>query len=112
MVESRRRDGGFSLVELMTILVIIGVLVAIATVTYASSTARAGTVACENNRRFLERVSLAEYRIDHGVSPADIDDLAPYVVNWNAVRACPTDDTALLSIDAGGHGIVCPIHGR
>ncbi|MBS3956993.1 MAG: prepilin-type N-terminal cleavage/methylation domain-containing protein [Clostridiales bacterium] len=112
MSVSRHRDGGFSFVELMTIIVIVGVLVGIAIATYTASIERAGAVACENNRRFIERVSLAEYRIDHGTSPSTLDDLAPYAVNWNAVRACPTGDEYLLFLDAGGQHVVCPKHGR
>ncbi len=112
MYGSRHKDAGFTLVEVTAVLVIIGVLLLIAIATYAASTARAGAVACENNRRLLERTAASEYRAEHGTDPADIDALAPYVFNWDTVRACPTDVGQLLYFDTDGTRVVCPIHGK
>ncbi len=106
------KDGGFTLIELASILAIIGVVVTIAIATYTTATARATAVTCENNRRFLDRVASSEYRVEHGVEPASIEDLAPYLSNWSIVRTCPSDDTQYLFLDGDANAVACPIHGK
>ena len=104
-------EDGFTLIEIMVVVIILGVLLTIAIASYTASTARAASVACENNRRLLERVAASEYRNEHGADPVDIEDLSPYVSNWNSTKGCASDQTQLLYLE-DGRAVVCPIHGK
>ncbi len=103
-------DHGFSLVELMVVVLIIGVLVTMAIAVYATSIDRASRIACGHNQRAVER-SIEIYRVDNGsANPTSIDDLVPYVDGGPDGTWCPSDPTVRLILIPVSHTVTCPLH--
>ncbi|MDY0340001.1 MAG: type II secretion system protein [Coriobacteriia bacterium] len=100
-------DSGFTLAELMTIVLIIGILVSIAVAVYVPATQSAASIACKYNQRVLEDAYVQAVTAENGASPTDIDDLAPYVNNLDRVKVCPLDG-AELELDTDTGEISCP----
>jgi len=102
-------DAGFNLLELMAVVAIIGILLMIAVASYAVSTNKAASVACTHNRReLMTAVQLFAY--DHPGQATTIDDLAPYVKNFERVSHCPKDASAALVFHADTRDVTCPNH--
>jgi type IV pilus assembly protein PilA len=93
----------------MVVLLIIGILVAIAVPVYTKSQANAKLRACQANLRTIDG-AIAQYQADNGTDPADVDALvtAGYL---KAVPECPEepngdgDDYDLEGSGAGLHAI-------
>lgn len=99
-----RNQKGFTIMELMIVIVIIGILIAIAVPAYRNFTSRAQQAACESNQRTIESAA-GLYFAEEGAHTADIDDLAPYLDNLDAL-VCPTTGTYSLA-----NGVVtCTVH--
>lgn len=80
-------ERGFTLVELMVVLVIIGILVAIAVPVYNKTQDSAKETACKANLRTLDG-AIAQYKVDHnGTAPAGLDALKPDYIK--EVPKCP-----------------------
>lgn len=79
---------GFTLVELMVVVVILGILVAIAVPVYNATTSNAETRACQANIRTLNG-TCSQYRIDKNAYPSALTDLVSngYLTS---VPTCPT----------------------
>lgn len=102
-----RNQKGFTIMELMIVIVIIGILIAIAVPAYQSFRARAATRACQSNLRTISTAVgmwIADLDPNNAAHDAmdDLDavaDLTPYIDNI-AGLACPYggayvwDDTA------------------
>ena len=102
-------DAGFTVLELMAIVAIIGILLSVAIATFVPASQSAAAAACRMNQRVLEEAfSRAMYTADTE-PPEDIDDLAPYVNNINRINQCPLDSTP-LTLDGVTGDVVCPNH--
>jgi prepilin-type N-terminal cleavage/methylation domain-containing protein len=77
-----RDEEGFTLVEMLMVLVIIGILIAIVVVSFVYAKTRAVEVADRMNLRTL-RAAIARYRDESPTSdsPAALDDLYPHYVS-------------------------------
>lgn len=102
-----RSDEGFTLMELMVVVLIVAVLLGIAVGAYLPASRAASSVACRQNQKILEEgASLAQAGAQY---PEDIGDLAPFVKNFAGVSICPLDES-LLVYDAATMDVSCPNH--
>lgn len=117
-------DHGFTVMELMVIVLIIGILLSMAIATYVPASRSAAAAACRSNQRVLEKAYMAAVIdadsdaseessesplpvTDHSID--EIDDLAAYVDNLDRIERCPLDDSA-LTLDPDTGDISCPNH--
>lgn len=105
-----RTDAGFTLVELLIVMVIIGVLIAIAYPTLSTVGGASRRSACLSNQRSLEQAILA-YKADYnGASPTAVNDFEGYLKNIQSATKCPTDGEPTIHFDGTGCTVSCPIH--
>ena len=74
----RRGDGGFTLVELLVVIVVIGVLAAIAIPILVSQRVSAVDTSMKSDLRSAAMV-IENYRVDHDAYPSSWADIAPIV---------------------------------
>jgi general secretion pathway protein G len=84
----RRREFGFTMVELMIVMAIIVILISIAIPQYQKSIIRAKESVLQNNLHTLREV-IDEYTYDKKKAPQSLDDL----VTAGYLRAVPMDPT-------------------
>lgn len=82
----RRREHGFTLIELMIVMVIIGILAAIAVPMYVQSVRHAREAVLREDLRTL-RSAIDSYTVDKQKAPQTLDDL----VEAGYVKALPVD---------------------
>lgn len=108
----KKNNKGFTLVELMVVVVIIGVLTAIAVPVYNNSTEKAKLTACQANQKMILS-AISQYQINEGKDPANLTDLTEYFQGGKTPE-CP-DGTDLadgtehytFSIDDGEITLKC-----
>ena len=96
---------GFSLVELMIVVVIMGILIAVAIPLYGSIIKNAKNKTCASNIDAIEKAALVYYN-ENGKAASDISDLK----FDDGVPICPWGDveyTATFSNAAGEATVVC-----
>ena len=107
--ELSRTDGGFTALELMAVVAIIGILLLIAVASYVPASGRAASVACSQNRAVIDRayaVLTAEQSVESSIT---LSDLAPYISNYDSATTCPSDGT-VYTFDAVTGLVTCPNH--
>jgi type IV pilus assembly protein PilA len=122
----RHADRGFTLVELMVVVLILGILVAIAIPVYNAAKAKAQQAACYQNERTIEGAAQLYEGAHPGASKADLAgqlNSTNLLVTDNFLARppfCPaaTDPTVngLYTLDASGSVLNCPwgspVHGH
>ena len=78
-----KNQKGFTLTEIMVVVVIIGILVAIAVPVYRQSTTQTNRRAVEANLRTIESAIMQYGSTNEGAIP-DEEDLVPFFQNWPA----------------------------
>ena len=111
MTLQRTDDSGFTLMELMTVLLILAILVTIAFLSYIVATNNARRITCLQNQRILTG-AVSVYTAEHGIDPNDVDDLEPLVRNFANAVQCPNRDGVLLEYDPLSGIVTCDNHPR
>lgn len=104
------RQSGYTTMELMFVVVVMGILVLIAIATYMAATDRAGTAACRANRRVLGDAVVA-YQVEFdGSIPTTLTAIEPWIRTPDTFFKCPSDDTTLYDYDPSTGRITCSLH--
>ncbi len=101
-----RAENGWTLLELMVVVLILAILVSIAIASYTLTTDRARRVTCQQNQRSLN-MAVQVYEGKEGHLPPTLADLAPYVAK-SGYDKCPSGPT--YSYNATTGLVTCPIH--
>jgi prepilin-type N-terminal cleavage/methylation domain-containing protein len=106
-------DEGFSLLELMTVVAIIGVLVAIAVASFTVSVERSRRIACVHNQRLMDS-GLMQYQVmNNGAWPATLAAVEDYV-KWSGedFATCASDPSHAFDYDSSTGAVWCENHAR
>ncbi|MDO8848443.1 MAG: prepilin-type N-terminal cleavage/methylation domain-containing protein [Coriobacteriia bacterium] len=102
-----RCDQGFTLLEVIFVVLIMSILLGIAIATFVASTGAANAAACRSNQDALNQaVTIAA---STGEPADELADLEPYIKNFDDKTTCPEDRTP-LEFDAITGIISCPNH--
>jgi prepilin-type N-terminal cleavage/methylation domain-containing protein len=101
----KRNNKGFTLVELMVVLLIIGILVAIAIPIYNKTQENAQKRACQSNLRTLDGAA-AQYYAANETWPGNVNDLVNNTYIKTAPK-CPANTNANYDWDSTNHVFTC-----
>lgn len=100
-----KKQEGFTLIELMVVILIIGILVAIAVPVFFSAQQNAEEGACKDNLRTIDGC-IMQYRAGHSAYTTDPDYYVPELLKeW---PSCPTDLDAYTITNGTPPYAVCP----
>ncbi len=91
----------------MVIILIIGILLAVAVASYTRASDSANAAACRENQVVMNR-AIAVARAS-GTEIDALDDIASCIVNFDGVSTCPLDGTP-LEYDPVTDTVTCPNH--
>jgi prepilin-type N-terminal cleavage/methylation domain-containing protein len=106
--------GGFTLVEIMIVIAIIGLLCAVAIPNYVKARANSQANACINNLRQIDG-AMQEFAIETGKHVGDVvnypTDLTPYLKmnSANQIPGCPAGGNYQLSPIGNEPSVVCSL---
>ncbi len=102
------REGGFTLIEMMMVLLVLGILMSLALVSFFFSTRASKETACRANLRIL-RDAVGRYQVDNGLFPANLSDLIPQHLDGDQGTACPVSNLP-YEYDPETGEVGCPSH--
>jgi prepilin-type N-terminal cleavage/methylation domain-containing protein len=109
---TKRNRKGFTLVEMMIVVLIIGILIAIALPNFLRARENARTRACVANMKQIQ-AAIEQWGMETKASgdtdvPSDLNDYA----NWlKTIPTCPSGGTYTISGTLNTYTISCNVHG-
>ncbi|HEY3318750.1 MAG TPA: type II secretion system protein [Coriobacteriia bacterium] len=103
-------EAGWTLLEVMAVVMILGILVGIAVGSFQVSADRSKRVTCEADQRILASAVVAYQQEHAGSLPPDIAAIRPYVGGRTAYDVCPGDPSVAYVYEATNGRITCPLH--
>ncbi len=111
MPKRTENNDGFTFLEVMTVIFIIGILVGIAVAVYTTSVGRASRIACVANQRILNGAIIAYNAENDSADPDTLADLAPFVSGAADFRCAADRSVSLILIGPpGAQNAFCEIH--
>jgi prepilin-type N-terminal cleavage/methylation domain-containing protein len=104
----RSREEGFTLVELMMVLVVIGILLSLAFASFYFSTQSSREAACKSNLKIL-RNAINIYYMENEAYPASLLDLIPDYIDGSNGMFCPSSGEDYVYDPVTGE-VTCPFH--
>ena len=101
-------QGGFTLVEVMMVILVLGVLVSLAYGSYYFSTRSSMDAACKSNLKIL-REAVARYNMDNEHYPDSLQDLVPAYIDSESCMDCPASGEE-YEYDPSTGEVRCPHH--
>ena len=98
-MKALRNEQGFTLIELMVVVLIIGILVAVAVPVFVSASANAKERTCEANLRTMDG-AIQTYQADQNVVATGLTDLVPTYIK--EIPAEPTGGTYSFNVAVSG----------
>lgn len=110
MMRNRRpgEEDGFTVVEMMMVLLIIGILLGIAFVSYTFSLDRTKEISCRANLKIL-REAISTYEVKNQAWPASLGDLVPEYLEAGFNFRCPKSGQEYI-YDPQSGSVSCPYH--
>jgi prepilin-type N-terminal cleavage/methylation domain-containing protein len=109
------RSEGFTLTELVWVIVVVGILMTVAIIRYLDMSRATKRAACFQNQAVLEEAQTLFYteafiRVGHGDYASALDDLLPFIQSGE-IPLCP-DHFDYILLDAGAVDCESPHHHR
>jgi prepilin-type N-terminal cleavage/methylation domain-containing protein len=105
---------GFTLVEIMIVVAIIGLLAAIAIPNFVHSRARSQATACINNMRQIDS-AIQQFAMETGKAPGSTisfpSDLTPYIKlnSASSIPGCPANGTYTVQLVGNTPSVLCSL---
>lgn len=112
-----QKENGFTLVEMMIVLVIIGIIMAIAIPSLMASRETAWKQTCDGNLRGLNSAAAMYYVQTNGTYPTGVGELVAKVTGFDnpilqAEPKCPKDPTTTYAWSATDRVFTCTVTGH
>ncbi len=104
------KQGGFTLIEILFVVIVIGILAAIAIPRIVTSTATAKANACKANQAIIN-TQIEQYHLDTGSWPSSLSDVTESKTYFpDGAPTCPSGGT--YSMSTSTHRVSCSVSGH